>query len=177
MAVYVTKKCPHCGHAYQYRQNGEQRKYGCPYKICMICGESFWDTDIKEPALHGFENAYETGQSIKRVFTLILYSPMLLISIYGAKLLLSEGDVLIGIVSLLMGAGLLWAYIAFIKEAIDNKRNHAEIIANQQQRYDESVERLKNTTYLTALSKHDDRAYKLLQERMNGEVEHYAKRP
>lgn len=40
MAVYVTKKCPHCGHAYQFLNSGDQRKYGCPYQTCMVCKKS-----------------------------------------------------------------------------------------------------------------------------------------
>lgn len=37
--------------------------------------------------------------------------------------------------------------------------------------------RLKDTNYLTALAEHDSFARKLLQERINGNVEHYAERP
>ena len=59
MAVYVTKKCPHCGYKYQRFQSGDQRKYGYPYLTCEKCKNSFWDDDIKEPALYGYENMHE----------------------------------------------------------------------------------------------------------------------
>ena len=55
--------------------------------------------------------------------------------------------------------------------------HQSEIISEQQRNYDASLMRLKDTNYLTALAEYDSRARKLLQERTNGQEEHYAQRP
>lgn len=176
MATYVTKKCPHCGYAYQVHQSGEQRKYGCPYKTCVRCGESYWDTDIKEPALHGYENTYEVVQSIRRIITILIYAPMGLLMLGGGLYLLVEGE-LGGLFLIAMGGIVTWIIVSHIKEKIYEKKHRDEVIAGQQKGYDASMERLKDTNYLTALATHDSRAKKLLHERMNRMEEHYAERP
>jgi len=176
MATYVTKKCPHCGYIYQLPHGGEQRKYGCPYQTCTRCYKSYWDTYIKEPALYGYENSYETRQSIKRAIVIILYTPfasfMLGIGIY----LLLMGE-MIGLFCLAVGGYIVWEIGSHIKQKIDDNRHWGDIIKNRQIDYDKSIARLKDTNYLTALSKYDKLAKKLLEERINGAVEHYAKRP
>lgn len=176
MATYVTKKCPHCGYAYQVFQSGEQRQYGSPYKTCAKCFNHYWDTDIVEPALHGFENAYETGQSIKRAIAMILYTPMALLILGGSIWLLIEGEML-GIFGLAMGGFIAWVIGSHIKGKIDAKKHWDDIVRNRQLEYDKSMERLKDTNYLTALASFDKRAKKLLDERTNGDTEHYAARP
>ena len=176
MATYVTKKCPHCGYAYQVLQSGEQRKYGCPYKTCTHCNNSYWDTDIKEPALHGYSNAYEVTQSIKRGITILLYAPMGLLILGAGVYLLINGEI-IGLLALLIGGSISWVIFSYFKRKHDDSKQKDEIVAEQQRDYDASVERLKNTQYLTALAEHDSRAKKLLHERTNGQVEHYAQRP
>ena len=55
--------------------------------------------------------------------------------------------------------------------------NRDEIIKTQQKEYDESMKRLQDINYLSRLAKVDSLAKKLLEERKNGELEHYAKRP
>ena len=89
MATYVTKKCPHCGYAYQFMQGGDQRKYGCPYKICERCNNPYWDTDIKEPALYGYENLHETMESVSQGCTLFICIPFGIIALFGGIYLLS----------------------------------------------------------------------------------------
>ena len=176
MATYVTKKCPHCGGTYQFLESGEQRKYGCPCMICLKCGERFWDTDIVEPALHGYENSYETTQSVKRAATLVLYIPLALlmigVGIWGLKNGNDMGYFFLGFSILLM-----WVIGTHIKEKIDEDKNWDNILAKRQEDYDKSLERLKDTDYLVALADFDELAEKLLNERINGETEHYARRP
>ena len=176
MAVYVTKKCPHCGFAYQVFKSGDQRKYGCPYKMCPMCSKYFWDTDIVEPALHGYENSYETKQSINRAITIILYIPAALLMLIGGIFSLIYG-MMIGIVGIVMGAIIIFIMVLYFKQKINDRKNMDAIIAERKLEYDKSMERLKDTTYLTELAKFDKRAKELLNERINGYTEHYARRP
>lgn len=176
MAVCVTKKCPHCGFAYQFFQSGAQRKYGCPYKTCTRCFKAYWDTDIVEPALYGYENSYEVGKRVNKTITMLLYTPFgLLMLVLGIGLLIQKE--LIGLMFLALGAFALFAIGAEIKDGIAAKKRAAEIVREQQKAYDESKQRLQNTDYLIALSKHDKKAKRLLEERNNGEIEQYARRP
>ncbi len=176
MAIYVTKKCPHCGFKYQVLKSGEQRKYGCPYKICAKCFKYYWDTDIVEPALHGYENSYETGQKIRRAIAMILCIPAALLMFGCGILVLLAGD-MEGLFFLACGVFIMLVIGSHIKDNIDEKRHWDDIITNRQIDYDKSIERLKDTNYLTALANFDKRAKKLLNERMNGDIEHYANRP
>lgn len=176
MATYVTKRCPHCGYAYQIFKSGDQRRYGCPRKICTNCKKHFWDTDIKEPALYGYENSHETANSIKRWFALLLCSAFTIMFIGSGIFILSTGDSRGGVC---VGVGGLFAlYIGvYIKEKIYEKKHHADIIAKQQKEYDASFERLQNSIYLAVLAEHDYLADKLLRERTGEKPEHYAQRP
>ena len=169
MATYVTKSCPHCRHTYQFMQGGSQRKYGCPYITCEKCKKSFWDNDIKEPALYSDEtNPLAVGCGI---LFISLFSIVLLLS---GLLLMLEGQIIFGI--FLMGiVGLIIA--VEISEIIYEKKHKDEILANRQKEYDESLLRLKNTGYLSALASYDSKAANLLKERLNEEEEHYAERP
>lgn len=176
MAIYVTKKCPHCGYAYQILQSGDQRKYGCPYQTCERCHNSYWDTDIKEPALYGYENLHETKESVKRGVSLVLYIPIGIITLYLGIFLLINAEMM-GIFSLAIGVYVAWLIGSYFKQKIYDNKHINDIIENRQKEYDASMMRLKNINYLTALSKHDALAKKLLKERTLGEVEHYAKRP
>ena len=176
MAIYVTKKCPHCGYAYQIFKGGEQRKYGCPYKTCICCLNSYWDTDIKEPALHGYSNAYEVKQSIKRGIAILLCASMGLSMLGVGVFALIFGE-MEGLITLVPGGFITWAIFSYFKRKYDDSKRKDEIVAEQQRNYDASVERLKNTQYLTALAEYDSRAKKLLHERESGQVEHYAQRP
>lgn len=111
MAIYVTKKCPHCKTAYQIFQSGEQRKYGCPYKTCTKCFNHYWDNDIVEPALHGYKNAYEIKKSIMSVILIIMYT-------FTALLMLGGGIFFTGwesLIFLAFGGGNIWIIVSFIK--------------------------------------------------------------
>lgn len=174
--TYVTKKCPYCKHAYQVLKTGDQRVYGCPLKICETCGKAFWDTDIKEPALHGYKNAYETRKKVTFGITLALYTPFSILILVGSIWALFYGE-MIGVFGIIMGAGIIWAIIAEIKQKIDDKNRQDIIIKRQQDEYDQSLERLKNTSYLEALANHDGLAKRVLQERKSGKQESYAERP
>lgn len=176
MAIYVTKRCPHCGHAYQVLKSGEQRKYGCPYKTCMKCGKSYWDKDIKEPALHGYENTYEDMQSIRTVITILIYGTMGVLLLGGGFYLVIGGE-LGGLFLVAMGGSITWIIGSHFKEKLDDMKRRDKIIAARQREYDESIARLKDSNYLTALATHDSRAKKVLYERMNRMEEHYAERP
>ncbi len=176
MATYVTKKCPHCGFVYQNFKSGEQRKYGCPYKTCTRCSNNYWDTDIVEPALHGYENSYETRQEVNRAIVMVLYTPMALLLLGLVIWFLMEGEK-IGLAAIAMGVGIMWMVALHIKQKIYDEKHWNDIVANRQKDYDKSMERLKDTNYLTALASFDKLAKKLLEERINGETEHYANRP
>lgn len=176
MATYVTKRCPHCGYAYQFLQSGDQRKYGCPYQTCLRCNNSYWDTDIKEPALHGYENFHEVKERIMRGIILAIYTLLGILAFGGGIFLMANGE-MIGLALVAAGCGISWIIISFIKQKIHEKKHRDEIIVNRQRDYDESMIRLKDDEYLTALAEHDFLAKKLLKERTNSNIEHYAKRP
>ena len=176
MATYVTKKCPHCGYIYQFHQSGDQRKYGCPYQTCTRCHGSYWDTDIKEPALYGYENLHETKESIKIGITIALYTPLGLVCLGLGIFMLIEGS-LMGLFLLAIGAFVIWTICSHFQQKIYDDKHRDEIIETQQKNYDASLARLKDTNYLTALAEHDRLAKKLLEERIDGNLEHYAIRP
>ncbi len=177
MATYVTKKCPHCGYTYQFHQSGDQRKYGCPYQTCTRCKKSYWDKDIKEPALHGYKNFHETKEGIARGITIILYGCSgILLFLGGIFLIVEFGDIM-GVFLLIIGIFSIWAIYSHFKQKFYDMQHKDKIIANQQKNYDASMERLKDTNYLIALAKLDSRAKRLLDERIKGIEEHYANRP
>ena len=176
MATYVTKKCPHCNYSYQIHQLGDQRRYGCPYQTCFHCKEKYWDTDIKEPALYGYENFHETKESILQIITLAIYAPLGLAVLCLGIFLLINGEML-GIFLLIMGGFIAYAIVSYFKQLICDANHKNNIIANRQKDYDASLARLQDITYLTQLSAHDSRAKRLLNERTNNYVEHYAQRP
>lgn len=176
MAIYVTKRCPHCGYAYQIHQSGDQRKYGCPYQTCERCHNSYWDTDIKEPALHGYENLHEAKESIKRGIVLIFYILIEIVFLSGGIYSLMNKE-MFGILFLAFAGCLAWVIVSYFKQKIYDNKHIDDIIQNQQREYDASMARLKNNNYLTALAKHDALAKQLLKERTLGKIEHYAKRP
>lgn len=185
MATYVTKRCPHCGKSYQFLQFDQGRQYGCPQKTCLYCNEIFWDTDIKEPALYGYNNFYETRRSLQRYITVVLYS------LFGAfcivagiglfiESLISDFSSQMSWLYLLfiaLGIGDLWLIVSEIKHIINEKKHKSEIVFHQQEEYDASMTRLQNTNYLSALACYDSRANKLLNERLSGKTQHYAPRP
>ena len=176
MAVYVTKKCPHCGYKYQRFQSGDQRKYGYPYLTCEKCKNSFWDDDIKEPALYGYENMHEKIERIKTVNSAVLTFVMSVGLFLVGLFMLIKGS-LAGVFLILFSCGFVYMIIDFIRQKAYTEEHRDEIIAKQQADYDASIERLKNKNYLEALAKRDKLANKLLQQRINGETEIYADRP
>lgn len=176
MAIKITKKCPYCGLTYRYSTYGDQRLYGSPYKTCIKCLNHFWDKDIVEPALYGFENLYETGRSIMNALILILYAPVGLLMLGGGIWLLTIGKNY-GLLFLALGGFITWAISSDIKDKINNKKNRESIIRDRQVQYDNSMKRLNDTNYLAAIANFDRKAKKLLHERINGEEEHYAPRP
>ncbi len=84
---------------------------------------------------------------------------------------------MMGIFLLAIGGYIAWLIGSYFKQKIYDNKHINDIIENRQKEYDESMMRLKDINYLTALSKHDVLAKKLLKERTLGEVEHFAKRP
>lgn len=176
MATYVTKKCPHCGYAYQIHQSGEQRKYGCPHITCIRCSNSYWDKDIKEPALHGYQNAYEVRQSISRILTILLYGSISLILLIKGLSVVFDGA-MDGLILIAIGGLGIWIIGSYIKRKIDENNRLDEIATSQRKEYDASIERLKDSNYLAALANYDSKAKKLLFERINCMEEHYANRP
>ena len=170
MAKYTTKKCPYCGRAYQILQMGDQRDYGCPLKICERCKKVFFDSDIKEPALYGYNNAYEKYRIVRNFIIIIVH------------LMASIGCIYLGIetdypIIFLIPLFNIIVIVIYLIKLLDEKRNKEDIIEHQRIEWDESYDRLKNTEYLEALSKFDNKAGILLQQRQSGEEEKYAERP
>ena len=114
MAKKKKKKCPHCGYAYQFMQGGDQRKYGCPYKICERCNNPYWDTDIKEPALYGYENLHETMESVSQGCTLFICIPFGIIALFGGIYLLLNAEI-IGIFLLALGGINTYIICSYLK--------------------------------------------------------------
>ena len=48
---YVTKKCPHCGHAYETMHAGSDKSFNSSIMRCEKCGGFFVDKDRQEIAL------------------------------------------------------------------------------------------------------------------------------
>lgn len=176
MATYVTKRCPHCGYIYQNHDAGEQRKYGCPRQICTRCLKPYWDTDIKEPALYGYENMYEIMHGIGREIKMLIYIPLGLI-MFGTGLFMTIERGMLGLFLIALGGLLIGVCVSYGRQKISDKNNRDKIIAKQQEEYDASIKRLQDTNYLTALATKDSRAKKVLYERVNKMEEHYAERP
>lgn len=176
MATFTKKNCPHCGETYRSYQGIDNRIYGCPLLVCPHCNKPFWDSEIKEPALYGYKNSYETISSIKMLIGLILDACFTAFLIWGGVYTtVNKED---GSITLFLFGGLgLLVFIVFVVFYIQSKRHPEETIKAQQDGYDASIIRLKDTNYLVALANYDPLAKKLLNERMNGEAEHYAKRP
>ena len=172
MSTYTQKKCPHCGAVYRSYQGKSQRLYGCPLISCPKCNQSFWDSDIKEPALHGIEKE-RSILSYFWVYWLILSSIAMLV--FGIVSVI-EGEML-GIIGIALGGvmGLIIGVILVdgIHDAIHPEKQQLLL----QQQYDASKERLQNTNYLAALTEHDPLAKNLFAERMAGMMETYAARP
>lgn len=176
MATYVTKKCPHCGFAYQFMYVGEQRKYGCPLQTCLKCKNQYWDTDIKEPALHGYVNIYE----IKKILFGIIFCTIFLLGAIvfsGAGVYLLYSGEYTGALAFVIGGIFVWSLVSIIKRIIKAIKYKDSILFDRQKAYDASKARLKDTNYLTALAERDLLARKLLKKRTAGAEEHYANRP
>ena len=178
---YTTKKCPNCRFAYVNQSAGDQRKYGSPLRKCPKCGTSFWDTDVKEPALYAYENLHETVKGFRNVVSMIIYGVTL--NAFG-----------IGSVCLLFYFGIsedswaCWLFIAVaiyidyliishIKQKNDEKKRWPEIVKERQAQYDQSMIRLQDEEYLKALAQVDRRAKQVLNSYQKGEDPVFAPRP
>ena len=177
MAIYVTKKCPHCGYKYQTHQAGDQRKYGCPCQTCARCSGVYWDKDIKEPALYGYKNFHETKETILRGI-LLLFSGIIGVCfiVEGIFFIFETGEI-IWIFELIVGSFFVWIIYSHFKQKKYDKQHKTDLILSQQKEYDASMKRMRDTNYLKALACFDLRARKLLDERENGMKENYAERP
>lgn len=169
MARYVTKRCPHCGFAYVNRARGDQRKYGCTFQTCTKCKKGYFDKDVKEPALYGYKNLHEVGQGVLKILGVCLLG-FVAVGISQSKMTTN----ILGVLLLVYCLVIIGCQIYDVIYKITHKE---EILEYQKKQYDESMARLKDNGYLVVLSRFDSRAKKLLNERMNGQEEHYAKRP
>lgn len=176
MGTYVTKKCPHCGHTLQFMRREEPRKYGCPCKICTNCKKPYLDTDIKEPALYGYINLYEISTKVLGSIACLIFCVGAIAFLVMGIFALISGE-LLGLLSILIAGIFISGVVNFVKKIIYHVKHKKEILSSAQIEFDESMIRLKDTDYLTALAENDLRAKKLLFERKHGYTEHYAKRP
>lgn len=53
---YITKKCPHCNHAYTVFEAKGGAHYGSPLLTCEKCGKHFIDKDYREIAVDGIRD-------------------------------------------------------------------------------------------------------------------------
>lgn len=174
--INTEKKCPNCGLVYRSYPGRELRLYGCPLIFCKQCNKPFWDNEIKEPALYGYENSYEKSNNIYVIIFSVVSSCLAIGCIFGGIYLSINNED--GVLTCFLLAGLFSFFpVLFLILFIYNKTHQEKIIGNQQQEYDASKERLQNTAYLIALAEHDSLAKKLLKERMSGIIETYAARP
>lgn len=178
MAVWTTKKCPYCGTTYTNMSGGDQRKYGCPLINCHFCKKSFWDNDIVEPALYGFQNMHELVQTIKNWITVVLYGCMSLglwvFTVYSLIDGFFSWSMLLIVAFSLFPMFLCFTYV---KKTIEDKKNRDEILELQRRQYDESMERLRDVKYVEALAQFDAKASKLLDEYKKGLSGTFAHRP
>lgn len=177
MAAYVTKRCPHCGSIYANKGSSSLREYGCPYITCFKCGKSFWDTDIKEPALYGFKNGYETRRSIKAIILILFTIPIGLGFCVGGIFSLRGNELWTGLGLVFIGGAYLYTVISYIAKQTKKRKNGDGILLEQRSSYDESMDRLNNNEYLSALAEHDRLAKKLFDARKAGNQQKYAPRP
>ncbi len=177
MATYVTKQCPYCYHAYQVFQSGEQRKYGCPLLTCVKCNKTFFDADIKEPALHGYENLYETHQSAKRGCIMAFYIPTGILLIGAGIGIFVTLNSAVGFIPILMAAMIFWPVFSYINKKIYEKKHAEEIWELKQKEYDASIVRLQNYDYVKALAEYDPLAKDLLRDMEKGIRVRYAPPP
>jgi len=172
---YTTKMCPYCRHPYVIHAPGDQIKYGCPLIICSRCGKNFWDTDIKEPALYGFDNEFEKRKRLETNLAMVMYGGIGLVILIASIITEYYFMIIFGILI----AGFDFFLISKeLERRAQNKKNHDLIIKEQQKQYDESFKRLQNMNYLRGLADVDFRAEFVLKEIESGEKDpFFADRP
>lgn len=184
MAYHVTRRCPHCGDAYQINRRSGEWDYGCPIQICTRCKKSFIDTNVKEPALYGYENMHEDIQKGETGCVYFLFTPFaiigFLVGLYFIGSSLFDKDfkgVLTGCAVCAFTGFICYAIIRSIQMEQEKAKNKPEIKTRQRHEYDRSYERLQNMEYLKMLAQYDSKAKKLLASKERGEKEEYAARP
>ncbi len=178
MATYTKtdKKCPHCGNVYRSYPGREECIYGCPLILCKHCNQYFWDNEIKEPALYGYDNDYERKNNIRLTIFLLLMTCAAIGCLCSGIYIVVNGEEGSFTPFLLAGLFSILPILFFIIHIYERK-NPEKAVAFIQKSYDLSKERLQNTVYLTALAEHDPLAKELLHERISHKPETYAARP
>lgn len=137
MAVYYTKKCPHCNGVYE-RGKGDRERYGSPFKTCGFCGKHFVDTDYVEIGLLDNKGIKENSFGWRAPALIVL-------GIFFVVVAWGEATIVI-----LLGLGML----AFgIYNIIYNIRWKPENDEDVQEMVKESKQRLSNPHYVIALWK------------------------
>ncbi len=94
---------------------------------CTKCGELFWDKDVVEPALHGFDNTYEDVQKTKRIFSFLFVAPMCILAFVGLAWMIIDNRQWAASVFLAIPGYMIWSLFSYVrenyfdKEAIRNK--------------------------------------------------------
>lgn len=145
MATYTYKKCPHCGKTYDSYSSFNTSFHsfsGSPFLKCNYCGNTFVDTEIKEPALKPYK---KSRHSILNCL-LATYFP------YG---LMGTFMTFIGFqyfppFNFMLGIAIILDIVYFVLTII--------VLANRKSmqeewkiKYEESVRRLSNPAYAKAL--------------------------
>lgn len=176
MAYYVTRKCPHCGKSYQVMRRAGEWDYGCSLQECFHCGNKFIDTNVKEPALYGYDNLHEENQAALQVLAYLVFGAISILAIVICAMGFYYKSVdLWGLCIGAFGVGGLCIIVSSLKK--DARSQNKESLQERQKEYDSSFERLQNMHYLSMLAKYDSRAKNLLKEKKEGKEEHYASRP
>lgn len=178
MATWTTKRCPYCKYSYVINAGGDQRRYGSPLVKCQCCGKQFWDTDIVEPALYGFENLHEDIELLKRWLAVIIGGSVSIGFLYLGYLFIISGDfdwILIFIFGFPMF--IFYMLFSYFRRVRNDKKNKEEILEKHRIEYDESLKRLSNMEYVKALAEFDKKAEKLLNEYKNESKGTFAERP
>lgn len=141
MAVYVTKKCPHCGFSYQILKSGNQHFYGSPFKVCLKCGKKFVDKDAIEIAISGIREYDKFKFSIGWIINAILGMFSLWCGTFDKEL---------GMLMTIVGLIFIVSAIYFIYDEIKGHKNR---LAQLEEEKRKSYDRLADVQYALKLKK------------------------
>ena len=144
MAVYISKKCPHCGCYYSRNEGKNVQFFGSPFRKCPRCGDTFIDKDYKELAFQEPGNFYQ--MKIQPFSVAFILFGCLLVGIILGVLGFKES----------MESPAMWLFPLFffiegIYLIIGDIRNYKDRMDDLEAKKRESENRLKDPNYARAL--------------------------